>query len=113
MAEVSKTKELTREITYLRRELEKKLAADAIKMRDLSYQSEVTDEKGDADQATNQARRHQKVLKLMAQHNKTVSLEEIKDIAYKLSIRFRVLRLELDSILKVATVKKAFQGYLS
>lgn len=106
---MAKTKDLNRDLGYYQRELEKKIAIEAAKNKELSIHSGHTDEKGDTDTNAKNARRHQKAIKLMAKHHKTVSYEDIKDVAYRLSIRFRVLRIELSALFKVSLPHQIFQ----
>lgn len=91
----------------LRQELQKKLAEDAARQKELSVTSETHDEKGESD--SNQIKKYQKIVKLLSARNKVVQFDEIKDIAYKLSIRLRVLRLEMPQILKVVFNDRVFE----
>lgn len=107
LSEIAKTKELHRELQNLRQELQKKLAEDAARQKEMSIPSGVTDDPSEND--NNQVKKYQKVVKALTSRNKVVQHDEIKDIAYKLSIRLRVLRLEIPAILKVVLAHQYFR----
>lgn len=107
MTEIARTKELHRELLTLRQDLQKKLADEAARQKELSVASEITDDKGDQD--SNQIKKYQRIVKSLSTRYKPVEYEEIKEIAYKLSIRLRVLRIEMPNILKVRTILQVLQ----
>lgn len=83
------------------------LAEEAARQKELSVASEITDDKGDNDY--NQVKKYQRIVKSLSSRYKSVDIEEIREIAYKLSIRLRVLRVEMPNILKVGIFNQYFK----
>lgn len=100
----TQTNELNRELNSLRKELDT-LERQTATQKELSVASEVTDDRNvEGGPDTTHTNRAKKVLQLINSRRKVVTYDDVKPIGYKLSIKFRVYKLGIDTILKVRPV---------
>ncbi len=71
--------------------------------KELSVASEITDDRN-PEVDTTTANRAKKVLQLNNLTRRMVTYDDVQHIGYKLSIKFRVYKLSMDTILKVGYI---------